>query len=46
MGELSLKWRKFENTERNVSSKTEVSNVISAFLDHMKPKIFFVDQPW
>ena len=23
-----------------------VSNVILAFLDHLKPKIFFVDQPW
>ena len=23
-----------------------VSNVIFAFLDHLKPKIFFVSQPW
>ena len=23
-----------------------VSNIISAFLDHLKPRIFFVDQPW
>ena len=23
-----------------------VSNVVLAFLDHLKPKIFFVSQPW
>ena len=23
-----------------------VSNIILAFLDHLKPRIFFVDQPW
>ena len=26
--------------------KLIVSNVILAFLDHLKPKIFFVGQPW
>ena len=26
--------------------KLIVSNVILAFLDYLKPKIFFVDQPW
>ena len=26
--------------------KLIVSNVISAFLDHLKPKIFFAGQPW
>ena len=26
--------------------KLIVSNVISAFLDHLKPKIFFTGQPW
>ena len=38
--------RKFENTERNISPKALVSNVILAFLGHLKPKIFFVGQPW
>ena len=33
------KWRKFENTERNVSPKVLVYNVILVFLDHLKPKI-------
>ena len=40
------KWRKFENSERNFSPKTLVFNVILAFLDHLKPNIFFVGQPW
>ena len=26
--------------------KLMVSNIILAFLDHLKPKIFFVGQPW
>ena len=26
--------------------KLRVSNVILAFLDHLKPKLFFVSQPW
>ena len=26
--------------------KLIVSNVILTFLDHLKPKIFFVGQPW
>ena len=26
--------------------KLIVSNVILAFLDHLKPTTFFVDQPW
>ena len=26
--------------------KLIVSNVVLAFLDHLKPKIFFVGQPW
>ena len=30
----------------NISPKLIVSNVILAFLDHLKPKIFFVRQPW
>ena len=34
---------KFENTDRNILSKLIVSNVISAFLDHLKP-IFFNGQ--
>ena len=29
-----------------LSQKLIVSNVILTFLDHLKPKIFFVDQPW
>ena len=33
---IHKKWRKFENTETNVSPKTLVSNVILAFLDHLK----------
>ena len=37
---------KLENTERNVSPTALVSNVISDFLDHLKPKIFFAGQPW
>ena len=28
------------------SQKFIVSNVILALLDHLKPKIFFVGQPW
>ena len=28
------------------SQKLIVSNVILALLDHLKPKIFFVGQPW
>ena len=32
--------------ERNAWPKALVSNVILAFLDHLKPKIFFVGQPW
>ena len=31
------KWRKFENTEGNVSPKALVSNVILVFLDQLKP---------
>ena len=46
VGKFSLKWRKLENTEGNVSPKTLVSNVLLAFLDQWKPKIFFVGQPW
>ena len=41
-----LKWRKSENTDSNILPKTLVSNVILTFLDHLKPKIFFVSQPW
>ena len=26
--------------------KLMVSNIILAFLDHLKPKIFFDEQPW
>ena len=26
--------------------KLVVSNIISAFLDHLKPKVFFAGQPW
>ena len=26
--------------------KLIVSNVVSAFLDHLNPKLFFVGQPW
>ena len=43
---IYIKWRKSEKTGRNVSPKTLVSNVILTFLDHLKPKIFFVSQPW
>ena len=28
------------------SQKFIVSNIILALLDHLKPKIFFVSQPW
>ena len=34
------KWRKFENTDRNILPKPIVSNVISAFSDLLKPNIF------
>ena len=34
------KWRKFENTDRNILPKPIISNVISAFSDLLKPNIF------
>ena len=37
------KWRKFENTDRNILPKT---NVILTFLNNLKPKFFFVGQLW
>ena len=48
-------WQAFivYKNEKNLKMLTEifcrkltVSNVILAFLDHLKPKVFFVDQPW
>ena len=38
------KCRKFENADRNILQTVIVSNVVLAFLDNLKPKIFFVGQ--
>ena len=42
------KWTKFENVSmyQEVIRQKIVSNIILAFIDLMKPRIFFVDQPW
>ena len=40
----TYKWRKFENADRNILQTIIVSNVILAFLDNLKPNIFFVGQ--
>ena len=31
---------------QEVLRQKKVSNIILAFLDHLKPRMFFVDQPW
>ena len=52
---LIFRWQAFivynngENFKKLIEifrQKLIVSNVILAFLDHLKPKNFFVDQPW
>ena len=40
------KWRKFENTDRNISWKLLIFCENYYYFDRLKPKVFFVDQPW
>ena len=37
---------KFKLLIEIICQKLIISNVILAFLDHPKPKVFFIRQPW